>query len=1051
MCALRVLRTLLISWREVTDFRVALRVVEDAVAHRGALLRLCRHPNSELRVLAGAVLYDVLTLVEPAQLTNLQLEILDGSGALLWLLVQSFVSDGDAGRAGGAGLEALRCSRPMPLHFADKPAAKASVSPASADSAPTGTGPDSGALAPSPSPPASPSRLPSSPLPGGFEADGDEGSDGAGGDGGDADDGGDGGDGGDVGGGGGGGGGRAEPGSELGSETASPELKERTLPGIEALADDPELYTAVSYMPYAFVQSSMNIGLLCHLASGSGDERRLGVSVRPDGVEIFADDAAESMACTCNVHCERETLMQVLRGERDAMGALMAGQLLVDDLGQLMALKMCFTWNRAAFEAFVKRKERAASAAAAAVPDEGASKAEHELTLSRTLVALLCDDAAHALALLARVAPPPFVSRYLARAPPPPMDASAVLAALTPADLGRVRSLPRAERDRFCRAVWASPRRVVKRQKQWHKYWQAMASDHLEDEVIWSARLIEPLQRSCAQELANFERRRALAPADREPPLWDHASFSISYAELATHLQVELDISACVSQPEHVRTTSALRPLYIRPLLSRLHMLMGPRSARGGPPPTPLPLEPSATVERLWQRLVISQVDAERPLLLDAVAAVYAVYGAEKPALTCMPFLAHLLTHRADSALITASVLGVLVHAFKCAANVRDFLAAVGLEPISKLLLGLPLHPPLVSAALDAGRTPAAEAAAPAATHAPRPPPLASAQMGVEGQRQLAVALAAIDLLQSACRSSARVARELCSWPHLPRIAQAVLCGNSAIIHSCSELLGMLADQLPPLASVVHACGAFHFLLATIPPSSGELPAAAAHFLKQYHDTQAADADGDGGAPAAGASILAPYLPPQLLLLLVEARRRSSQARWPPRRTRRSSGGARRFASGWWRMCRPRSPPSSPSSSAAAGRPPTTARGCRLTCPSAGRLAAARRSHTSSSSARCSWGACCSACSCATEASPSCATTSVSSTSSSSRAVALRLASTSSSTRASSARGWRATRHTALAPPRKMSGGRSCSRRSSGCSDATRRSRTGTSTRAPAG
>ena len=67
--------------------------------------------------------------------------------------------------------------------------------------------------------------------------------------------------------------------------------RKRTAPGLERLADDHELYIAVSYLPYAFEQSDMTIGLLCHLSNeGEGTNRELGVLVHSEGVEIYADE-----------------------------------------------------------------------------------------------------------------------------------------------------------------------------------------------------------------------------------------------------------------------------------------------------------------------------------------------------------------------------------------------------------------------------------------------------------------------------------------------------------------------------------------------------------------------------------------------------------------------------------------------------------------------------------------------------------------------------------------------------------------------------------------
>ena len=127
----------------------------------------------------------------------------------------------------------------------------------------------------------------------------------------------------------------------------------RTAPGIERLSDDPELYTAVSYLPHAFEESSMEIGLLCNLTH-EGVKRTVGVYVDAEGVRIYADETAPEMAVTCNITCERELLMQIIRGELDATNAIMGGLVEVDDLGMLMAFKMAFNLKRELFDAFLK-------------------------------------------------------------------------------------------------------------------------------------------------------------------------------------------------------------------------------------------------------------------------------------------------------------------------------------------------------------------------------------------------------------------------------------------------------------------------------------------------------------------------------------------------------------------------------------------------------------------------------------------------------------------------------------------------------------------------
>ena len=61
-------------------------------------------------------------------------------------------------------------------------------------------------------------------------------------------------------------------------------------------------------------------------------------------------------------------------------------------------------------------------------------------------------------------------------------------------------------------------------------------------------------------------------------------------------------------------------------------------------------LNPSILIQRLYQRCVIESRDEVKVRLLDAIAAVYAVFGGAEPAVPCMPYLAHLLHSRSDSA-----------------------------------------------------------------------------------------------------------------------------------------------------------------------------------------------------------------------------------------------------------------------------------------------------------------------------------------------------------------------------------------------------------------
>ena len=106
----------------------------------------------------------------------------------------------------------------------------------------------------------------------------------------------------------------------------------------------------------------MEIGVLCQLSREDGGvPRTMGIWVSPAGVRVYADEDAPSMpAVTCNISCEREVLMQIIRGELDATNAIMSGLVMVDDLGQLMAFKMAFKLERAAFEEYLAQSKRAA-------------------------------------------------------------------------------------------------------------------------------------------------------------------------------------------------------------------------------------------------------------------------------------------------------------------------------------------------------------------------------------------------------------------------------------------------------------------------------------------------------------------------------------------------------------------------------------------------------------------------------------------------------------------------------------------------------------------
>ena len=124
-------------------------------------------------------------------------------------------------------------------------------------------------------------------------------------------------------------------------------------PGLELLRDDHDLYVAVAYLWHAFTDSSMTVCLNCHLAH-DGETRHMGIAVTPDGPKVYAgEELLAEMTPTCEVMCDRDVLMRIIRGEMEATNAMMEGLVMVDDLGQLMAFKMAFKLEREAFDVYL--------------------------------------------------------------------------------------------------------------------------------------------------------------------------------------------------------------------------------------------------------------------------------------------------------------------------------------------------------------------------------------------------------------------------------------------------------------------------------------------------------------------------------------------------------------------------------------------------------------------------------------------------------------------------------------------------------------------------
>ena len=295
-------------------------------------------------------------------------------------------------------------------------------------------------------------------------------------------------------------------------------------------------------------------------------------------------------------------------------------------------------------------------------------------------------------------------------------------------------------------------------------------------------------------------------------------------------------------------------------------------------------------------------------MLLEALGLVLALYGGAEPALSCMPYLVSLLRPETappaisskghqpvpsgpaakarprdevqvssgapkaslpKAALVHGLDLGreivhgleprvrmalcVLAHAAKHAQNVSALVEAGGVDELSVLLTKLPMHEPLVEAALGRHATcnvvvggDEGGAEKYAEKYAERPledaATLEAYRYGEAHVRVAACTMAVdvLDLLQTIALSSRRTARMLCASPHLERIAQAMLCGAPLVIERSVELLSLLSDSLPSLAPWLHASGAFHFVLATALHVDGHatLPQAAAQFLQRFHRRQ---------------------------------------------------------------------------------------------------------------------------------------------------------------------------------------------------------------------
>ena len=91
---------------------------------------------------------------------------------------------------------------------------------------------------------------------------------------------------------------------------------------------------------------------------------QVAIGASADGCAVLAGERIGEVTVTCTVDCAREPLLQILRGEVEPLMALSTGQVQVDDLGQLMAFKMSFNLNRAAFDAYLASRPSVPSSSA---------------------------------------------------------------------------------------------------------------------------------------------------------------------------------------------------------------------------------------------------------------------------------------------------------------------------------------------------------------------------------------------------------------------------------------------------------------------------------------------------------------------------------------------------------------------------------------------------------------------------------------------------------------------------------------------------------------
>ena len=119
--------------------------------------------------------------------------------------------------------------------------------------------------------------------------------------------------------------------------------------GFHRLQDlDPELHEALNEFLTAFRQSTLRLCMrLCTTSATYAFD--IIIDCGPEGATARPyDPSSEWPVSPCTISCERDVLIQIIRGETSPMNALLAGAVVVDDLGQLMAFSTCFDFEAVA-------------------------------------------------------------------------------------------------------------------------------------------------------------------------------------------------------------------------------------------------------------------------------------------------------------------------------------------------------------------------------------------------------------------------------------------------------------------------------------------------------------------------------------------------------------------------------------------------------------------------------------------------------------------------------------------------------------------------------